>query len=503
MSDNENTQNDYLRSAEMSTEANYNMIGDGIINNTPPSREDQTYSIYQLKSGDETRDYRFESLGHLEARGLSVDPALYTLVYTAPLTDWDTLDSIFQKFNIDHPSDFTGHSLSVSDIIALRKKDETTAYYVDAFGFREVPFNTVDKEVTIVDDEKRMIQSYEVKTAIHIGGKEIVLAENLASSEPYMVCNCQWDNPLGADIYDKAEASADYIEAMTEFLGRVASEVERLQDRRTERGVTGEPLTAADCIPGSSSANYENQLVVIKPDKMVASARTADEQLLFAVSGNGCSPDARGRAVFCKNLFTGETVRWERTDVTGIILPDRIPAWAHEKLQGLGIAIKLPDPPKVYMASLAEARQIGELEAYRESQRLNATCAEGIKKAINDSHNGQYSYDMAAALKAVTAEFGTERVHVVLANTVQYMDYDGRFSHENKQWAQGVQLPQLTKEQRADFVCGAHPALLDGFLNTVRKQQQEKRPSVTHLLKAQPKPPSQGKKPRIHDEQGR
>lgn len=76
------------------------------------------------------------------------------------------------------------------------------------------------------DDEKRMVQSYEVKTAIHIGDKEIVFAQDLAAAEPYMVCNCQWDNPLGIDIYDKVVADSDYLEAMTEFLSRVATEVQ-------------------------------------------------------------------------------------------------------------------------------------------------------------------------------------------------------------------------------------------------------------------------------------
>ena len=143
-----------------------------------------------------------------------------------------------------------------------------------------------------------------------------------------------------------------------------------------------------------------------------------------------------------------------------------------------------PGPPSVYMASMEDARQNGETKAWRESLRLNEASAKGIQAAINDSHNGQYSYDLSAALKAVTAEYGKERVHVVLANTVDYKDYDGRFSRENRQWAQGIQLPQLTRERRADFVCEAHPAILDGFINTVRKQQQEKRPSVTDSLRA-------------------
>jgi len=344
-----------------------------------------------------------------------------------------------------------------------------------------------------VSDGKRMIQDYEVKNAIHIGGKEIILAEDMTSKDPYMVCNCQWDNPLGIDVYDKVLTGTDYLEAMTEFLGRVSSEIQRIRDQRAERGVSSEPLTASDCVPGSNGAHYENQLVVIKPETMIASARTADEQLFLATGGFGCNPDARGQAVFCKNLFTGKSVRWERHDIAGIIQPERIPAWAQQRLPEMGTTLEKPAPLKVYMASGEEARQNGELPAWRESRKLNQACAKGIQKAISESHNGQYSYDLARALKTVTAEFGKERVHVVLANTVDYNNYDGRFSHENKQWAQSVQLPQLTKEQRAAFVCETHPAILDGFIHTMRKQQQEKRPSVTAQLHA-PKKPSPAKK---------
>ena len=353
-----------------------------------------------------------------------------------------------------------------------------------------------------MSEEKRMIESYEVKNAIHIGGMEIILAEDITAKDPYMVCNCQWDNPLSADIYDKAVAGADYLEAMTEFTNRVSAQVQQIKDQRTERGVSDEPLTASDCIPGSNSAPYGNQLVVIRPESMVASARTADEQLLLATGGNGCNPDARGQAVFCKNLFTGKTVRWERHDIAGIILPECIPVWAHQRLAEMGITPVAPTPPKVYMASVAEARKNGELPAWRESLKLNKACAEGIHKAINNSHDGQYSYNMAAALKAVTEEFGKERVHIVLANTVDCLNYDGRLSYENKKWAQSVRLPELSKEYRDGFVCGAHPALLDGFVNTVRKQQQEKRPSVTAQLQAKTKTPTTPKKTKARDSKG-
>ena len=98
-----------------------------------------TFSIYQIRGGPETRDFRFEPYYRLLATGRTVDPANYDLVYTAPLRDIDTLESIYQKFNTDHPTDFTGHSLSVSDVVVLRHGDRQEAHFCDDVGFREVP----------------------------------------------------------------------------------------------------------------------------------------------------------------------------------------------------------------------------------------------------------------------------------------------------------------------------------------------------------------------------
>ena len=98
-----------------------------------------TFTIYQLKGGDETRDFRFEPYDRLQAAGLTVDAANYAHTYTAPLTPDMTLESIFERFNLDHPKDFKGHSLSVSDVVVLHQNGQDTAHYVDSFGYKQVP----------------------------------------------------------------------------------------------------------------------------------------------------------------------------------------------------------------------------------------------------------------------------------------------------------------------------------------------------------------------------
>ena len=102
-----------------------------------PDRD--SFSIYQLKRGDETRDLRFEPYDRLTAAGHAVDPANYDLIYSAPLAPGTSLEDIFTRFNIDHPKDFKGHSLSVSDVVVLHQNGQDTAHYVDSIGYRQTP----------------------------------------------------------------------------------------------------------------------------------------------------------------------------------------------------------------------------------------------------------------------------------------------------------------------------------------------------------------------------
>ncbi|HCH6634359.1 TPA: antirestriction protein ArdA [Clostridioides difficile] len=113
------------------------------------AQDKDTFSIYQLKHGDETRDLRFEPYDRLQATGNVVDKANYELVYSAELTPGTSLEDIYTRFNIDHPKDFKGHSLSVSDVVVLHQDGQNTAHYVDSFGYKSVPeFLQEQKQLT-------------------------------------------------------------------------------------------------------------------------------------------------------------------------------------------------------------------------------------------------------------------------------------------------------------------------------------------------------------------
>ena len=125
------------------------------LEDSEPNREAQLlygnegrYGIYQLKDSAETRDIRFMDMDYLEKEGIPVSRENYTLVYTGELTEGMSLEDIYTKFNIDHPADFTGHSLSVSDVVVLHQDGENTSHYVDSVGYREIPEFTKELSVS-------------------------------------------------------------------------------------------------------------------------------------------------------------------------------------------------------------------------------------------------------------------------------------------------------------------------------------------------------------------
>ena len=111
-----------------------------VVEETASEEKSQdTYKIYQLKSDDELWQYHFENLESLKAHDLKVEGKNYDLKYEGEWTEGMHLEGIYTKFNIDRPEDFTGHSLSVGDIVVLNRDGKETAHFVDSVGFVEVP----------------------------------------------------------------------------------------------------------------------------------------------------------------------------------------------------------------------------------------------------------------------------------------------------------------------------------------------------------------------------
>ena len=101
------------------------------------------FLIYQIRRGGELDAYRFMNYDYLQSKGVTPERDGYAAIYTGGFMDYGNartnLDMIYQRFNVNHPADFKGHSLSVSDIVALKQNGVVSCHYVDSIGFRELP----------------------------------------------------------------------------------------------------------------------------------------------------------------------------------------------------------------------------------------------------------------------------------------------------------------------------------------------------------------------------
>ena len=165
------------------------------------------YGIYQLKDDPELDKFRFEGTESLKRMGITKDnfdavsPENYKLVYMGELaelqgqTQSETLESIYTKFNIDHPSDYKAHSLSVSDIVVLHEDGENSAHFVDSFGFTELP-----KFMLTLEGKENEIQT---ELAVHIADRYILMHE-CDEGYDYSILNEQY-HLLDGGVYDNPD----------------------------------------------------------------------------------------------------------------------------------------------------------------------------------------------------------------------------------------------------------------------------------------------------------
>ena len=138
------------------------------------------FAIYQVKHTDELRDIRYEGLEWIKSIGQTVQRDNYDLVYTAPLAPGDlkgsVLDNLEYRFNNEHPTDYRHPSMSVSDIVAIKRDGKVSCHYCDSFGFAEVPGflpdNPLKNTEMAVEDDYGMIDGI-----INNGSKEQTVAQ--------------------------------------------------------------------------------------------------------------------------------------------------------------------------------------------------------------------------------------------------------------------------------------------------------------------------------------
>ena len=139
------------------------------------------FLIYQIRRGGELDAYRFMNYDYLQSKGVTPERGGYDAIYTGGFMDYGNartnLNMIYQRFNVDHPADFKGHSLSVSDIVALKQNGVVSCHYVDSIGFRELP-NFLKPENYLKNAEMAMEDDYGmIDGIINNGPKQPTVAD--------------------------------------------------------------------------------------------------------------------------------------------------------------------------------------------------------------------------------------------------------------------------------------------------------------------------------------
>ena len=137
------------------------------------------------------------------------------------------------------------------------------------------------------------------------------------------------------ELGSECMVSDDYIEIVHLFGSRVANEAELFREQVEKLDIPVAVITEADCIPDHYTKDINGKIIAIDPKVLKPEFRRADRQLYLVTGGFGASANSRGSAVFCTNLHTGESTRYERMDIMGEVKPECMPDWAKEKAQEL------------------------------------------------------------------------------------------------------------------------------------------------------------------------
>ena len=470
------------------------------------SGSEKQFGIYQITARDQEHDYRFMNLDFVKRHGMEVNRADYELIYAAPLTEKDTLDGIYERFNIQRPADFTGHSLSVSDVVVLNDGSTVKAYYVDSIGFAELPeffkernmdlqkenlLNEELQEIEIFDkpglfsngrlrdeDVPKGLYRYDLRGSDYDPGQPITVEKNVVVNHAASVLMAE-ELDLGAD------GRLELGEEGLNFTGAELTVREFMEEQQQKRSGLIHGDSDHIAVEGHIGTWYAVDETEIGGEKFFLLEHEEHGDMAACVAVN-----EQGKLV-AEDLWNGfdedfqETVqkyfseKWnmpKKEDVVSEIIEKAVPVPDNN-------AQDYSDVP-VYYEPFSYAKENDEVDLYRTSYRLNSECKQAIHEAIADNYDGMYLGD--DAVDQVVRQYGMERVGYILANTLHHKSYDGRFSHSNKEWAEQVSTPEHNADRmtfRTDWVVDSHPAILDGFVTMFRKELETQKEQEQPFIK--------------------
>lgn len=191
-----------------------------------------------------------------------------------------------------------------------------------------------------MQNDKRMVGTYEVINSIHIGDKEIALGENMNDPHGlfYMVCDIKGNEVF--EHYYNILCSDNFIEIAKLYGERVNEQITKTATELEQENVPRLIVTEDMCKKDIFSENLEGKLLVIKAEMLRSEYRTATHQIMRCTGGNGARPDGIGVSVFGDLLFSGKHMKYGRMDILGELKPEHYPEWINSKIKELDVKKK-------------------------------------------------------------------------------------------------------------------------------------------------------------------
>lgn len=456
------------------------------------SGSEKQFGIYQITARDPEHDYRFMNLDFVKRHGMEVNRADYELVYTEPLTEKDTLEAIYERFNIQRPTNFTGHSLSVSDVVVLNDGKSIKACYVDSIGFAELPDFFKERKMdlkkeTILDEQLQEIEifdkpglfsnsrlrdedvpdglyRYDLRGSDYDPGQPILVEKTVIVNHAASVLMAE-ELDLGAD------GRLELGEEGLNFTGGLLTVREFMKEQEEKNNGLLHGDSDHITVEGHVGTWYVVDETEVGGEKffLLEHEEYGDEAACVAVNEQG--------KLVAEDLWNGFDEDFQ--DAVKEYFAEKNPASQKEE-QAVPVVEKSrtddSDVP-VYYESFGYAAENGEVDLYRISRQLNEECRNAIEEAIADNFDGMNLADDAT--KSVVEQFGMERMGYILAYTLNYNNHDGRYSHSNKEWADTTCKGERGSNIRTDWIVRSHPTVLNGFVDMYRKElaaEQQREP---------------------------
>lgn len=180
------------------------------------------------------------------------------------------------------------------------------------------------------NDEKWMAENYEVTHHIKIGDREVIFGEDQTCDQPYL---CAFVETVFGEmkLYHERQIGDDYVEMVSLFADRIKEQCRKVLEEQQKVTVKREKITADMCEPTGDKV-LVGKVMVVSPNVLRPEYQSCEHQLFYVESGNGTVPNSLGRGCFGKELYSGEKVRWNRTDFLGEIKEEYLPEWAKERV---------------------------------------------------------------------------------------------------------------------------------------------------------------------------